>query len=57
MPPQINKQVYEWLIDVSTNLRNCAQEGSPEYVLFILHKLREDLDSIFIELGRDSDET
>jgi len=57
MKPQINRQVFDWLIAVSASLKNAATEGSPEYVEFILRKLREDLDVISKELGRNSNDT
>jgi len=57
MKPSINKPTYDWLMAVSASLKNAANEGSPEYVEFILRKLREDLEVISKELGRNSNDT
>jgi hypothetical protein len=54
MSPQISKETHEWLLTVANYLRDAAIEGSPEYVAFILLRLREDLDTITQEIRRES---
>jgi len=53
MPQQISKETHSWLITVANYLRDAAAEGSPEYVAFILLRLREDLETITEEIRKE----